>query len=119
MANTKYIWLLADEIGIEILAPYEKVKNVAQTGDNMEATKELLNSPLVQNQMAYISSDTLIRIIESEGGILSEGEKADRDTLLVTALWLLAWDSIENENFAIATETDVENIFKLFNLLAN
>ena len=104
--NEQFIWLQSSSGIIDILAPLDKVEAVATTGDNMEATRELLNTPLVQKQMAYFSSDTLINIIE-EYTSLSEGEKADRETLLLTTLWLLSWDAIENKENAIATSEDI------------
>ena len=112
--NEQFIWLQSGSGVIEILAPLDKVETVAMTGDNMEATKELLNEPLVLNQISYYSSDTLIRFIEDYGSSLSKGEKADRETLLLTTLWLLSWDAIENKENAIATSKDIENIKKLF-----
>ena len=112
--NEQFIWLQSGSGVIEILAPLDKVESVAMTGDNMEATKELLNEPLVLNQISYYSSDTLIRFIEDYGSSLSKGEKADRETLLLTTLWLLSWDAIENKENAIATSKDIENIKKLF-----
>ena len=113
--NQQFIWLQSSNGIIEILAPLDKVEAVATTGDNMEATKELLNTPLVQKQMAYFSSDTLINIIE-EYTSLSKGEKEDRETLLLTALWLLSWDAIENKENAIATSEDIHNYLVINNL---
>lgn len=112
--NEQFIWLQSGSGVIEILAPLNKVESVAMTGDNMEATKELLNEPLVLNQISYYSSDTLIRFIEDYGSSLSKGEKADRETLLLTTLWLLSWDAVENKENNIATSKDIENIKKLF-----
>ena len=114
--NEQFIWLQSGNGIIEILAPLNKVEAIATTGDNMEATKELLNEPLVMNQISYYSSDTLIRFIESCGSSLSKGEKEHRETLLLTTLWLLSWDAIENKENNIATSEDIENIKKLFNL---
>ena len=113
--NQQFIWLQSSNGIIEILAPLDKVEAVATTGDNMEATKELLNTPLVQKQMAYFSSDTLINIIE-EYTSLSKGEKEDRETLLLTALWFLSWDAIENKENAIATSEDIHNYLVINNL---
>ena len=114
--NEQFIWLQSSNGIIEILAPLDKVEAVATTGDNMEATKELLNTPMVQKQMAYFSSDTLIALIEEYGNSLSKGEKEDRETLLLTALWLLSWDAMENEENAIATTQDVRNVVAINNL---
>ena len=112
----KFIWLQSGNGIIEILAPYNEVKDVATTGDNMEACKKLLSNPLVQAQTAYFSSDTLIALIEEYGNSLSKGEKGDRETLLLTALWLLSWDAIENEENAMATTQDVREVVAINNL---
>ena len=113
--NEQFIWLQSSSGVIEILAPLSLVENVATTGDNMEATKELLNNPIVLKQISYYSSDVLIREI-SEFTSLSEGEKADRETLLLTTLWLLSWDAMESEELPIASNEEIENIIAKYNL---
>ena len=111
----EFIWLQTSNGVIDILAPLKEVEDVATTGDNMEACKKLLSIPIVQTQMAYYSSDTLIAIIEEYGNSLSKGEKEDRETLLLTTLWLLSWDAIENKENAIANPQDVEEFLRINN----
>ncbi len=112
--ETEYLWLLSGSGNIEILAPAEEVEAVAQSGDNKEAVKKLLSNPLVLKQMSYISSSVLIDFLNETGMEVISEETENRSSLLISTLWVLAWDAAENKEDRIASLKEVEKTLNLY-----
>lgn len=83
------IYLTTGDGRIEILAPLEKVRNVATSGDNTNAVNELKK----YCDLSSYSIEEIKKHVEEYGIELNKNEtRPELESLL---LWCLAWDYME------------------------
>ena len=89
-----YGWLTTGSGRIEILAPIEKIRAVAQSGDNQQAVEDLMSDDFVSGQL-YRYSDKVIFDEYEETGLNTDKMSKTRFQCEEALIWSLCWDFVD------------------------
>lgn len=87
-----YVFLTTGSGCIEILAPVDKIRAVAQSGNNSQAVEELCSIPIVRKQLNQYSD----KLIIEEASYYITDEELTRDKAEQYLMWSLCWDFVDS-----------------------
>ena len=94
----KYIWLVTGSGRIEVLAPVDLVRAVAQSGNNEEAVNNLMFNDFVEGQLYRYPAQLIIKEYKEAGLDTDDTPKSFLDCEKAL-LWSLCWDCLDNGEF--------------------